>query len=140
MSVVVDGTLGIDTIQNSIVTPAKLNGNQTGSAPIFGVRAWCVFNGTLTGTNAPIAGGNVTSVTRNAAGDYTINFTTAMPDANYGVMGSVQNTASAQFVGSLTIVNGTAPTASAVRVGAFGGGGASFVLADSSLVTVAILR
>lgn len=58
-----------------------------GNAPVFGVRAWCTFDGTLTGTNAPIAGGNVTSVTRTAAGTYQINFTNPMPDTNYGLAG-----------------------------------------------------
>lgn len=62
----------------------------TGTAPVYGCRAWCNFDGTLTGTNAPRAGGNVTSVTRNAVGDYTINFAIALPDANYAIaLGSV---------------------------------------------------
>ena len=65
------------------ITAAKLDGAQSGSAPIFGARAWCRFNGTTTGTNAPTAGGNVSTVARNSAGVYTINFTTAMDDANY---------------------------------------------------------
>lgn len=44
-----DATLastGALTISNAAVTAAKLNGAQTGSAPIFGVRAWVNFNGT----------------------------------------------------------------------------------------------
>lgn len=36
-------------------------------------KAWCVFNGATTGTNPPLAGYGVTSVTRNSTGDYTIN-------------------------------------------------------------------
>jgi hypothetical protein len=67
------------------ITPAKLNGAQSGSAPIFGARAWCRFNGTTTGTNAPTAGGNVSTVARTGAGVYTITFATAMEDANYCV-------------------------------------------------------
>jgi hypothetical protein len=47
----------------------------------FGCRAWVNFNGT--GTVAIRASGNVSSITDNSTGDYTINFTTAMPDANY---------------------------------------------------------
>jgi hypothetical protein len=51
-----------------------------GAAPIFAARAWVNFNG----TNGSIrASGNVSSVVRNSVGIYTINFTTAMPDANY---------------------------------------------------------
>jgi hypothetical protein len=44
-------------------------------------RAWVNFNGT--GTVAIRAAGNVTSITDNGTGDYTVNFTTALPDANY---------------------------------------------------------
>ncbi|UOF82815.1 hypothetical protein [Caudoviricetes sp.] len=48
-------------------------------------RAWVNFNGT--GTVAIRASGNVSSITDNGTGDYTVNFTNAMPDANYGVSG-----------------------------------------------------
>jgi hypothetical protein len=44
-------------------------------------RAWVNFNGT--GTVAIRASYNVSSITDNGAGDYTVNFTTAMPDTNY---------------------------------------------------------
>jgi hypothetical protein len=44
-------------------------------------RAWVNFNGT--GTVAIRASGNVSSITDNGTGDYTVNFTNAMPDANY---------------------------------------------------------
>lgn len=81
-------------IKGGAVSAGKLDGAQTGSAPIFGVRAWVNFNGlndssnaaSLTNTNRFIrASGNVSSVLRNALGDYTVNFTTAMPNANYAV-------------------------------------------------------
>jgi hypothetical protein len=49
------------------------------------VRAWVNFNGT--GTVAIRAAYNVTSITDNGTGDYTVNFTTALPDANYAVVG-----------------------------------------------------
>jgi hypothetical protein len=57
--------------------------NASGSAPVYACRAWVNFNGT--GTVAIRASGNVTSITDNGTGDYTVNFTTAMSDANYGV-------------------------------------------------------
>ena len=53
----------------------------TGSAPSYSARAWVNFNGT--GTVAIRASGNVSSITDNGTGDYTVNFATAMPDANY---------------------------------------------------------
>jgi hypothetical protein len=56
--------------------------NASGSAPIYACRAWVNFNGT-TSPGTIRASGNVSSVTRNGTGDYTVNFTTAMPDADY---------------------------------------------------------
>lgn len=62
-----------------------------GSAAIaYGCRAWVNFNGT--GTVAIRASGNVTSITDNGTGDYTVNFTTALVDANYAAVGSVGGT------------------------------------------------
>lgn len=55
----------------------------TGTAPLYACRAWVNFNGT--GTVAIRASGNVSSITDNGVGDYTVNFTTAMPDVNYAV-------------------------------------------------------
>ena len=48
-------------------------------------RAWVNFNGS--GTVAIRASFNVSSITDNAAGLYTVNFTNAMPDVNYSVGG-----------------------------------------------------
>jgi hypothetical protein len=53
----------------------------SGSAPSYSARAWVNFNGT--GTVAIRASGNVSSITDNGTGQYTVNFTTAMADANY---------------------------------------------------------
>ena len=58
--------------------------NATGSAPVYACRAWVNFNGT--GTVAIRASGNVSSITDNNTGDYTVNFTNAMPDANYSMV------------------------------------------------------
>jgi hypothetical protein len=119
------GAVTVDKIGAAAVTGAKLDGAQTGTAPIYGARAWVNFNGT--GTVAIRASGNVSSITDNGTGDYTVNFSTAMPDANYGyaisISGSAntlkssgQGGASAQF----------SPTTSAVRVFAsLSGAGAS---------------
>jgi hypothetical protein len=53
-------------------------------ATAYGCRAWVNFNGT--GTVAIRASGNVTSITDNGTGNYTINMTNALPDANYAVV------------------------------------------------------
>jgi hypothetical protein len=60
--------------------------NVTGSAPIYACRAWVNYNGV---TPTIRASGNVSSVTKNGTENYTVNFTTAMSDANYAVSGSV---------------------------------------------------
>jgi hypothetical protein len=66
----------------------KFNSGYGSVATAYGCRAWVNFNGT--GTVAIRASGNVTSITDNGTGDYTVNFTNAMPDVNYvGVFGPV---------------------------------------------------
>lgn len=77
-------------------------------------RAWVNFNGT--GTVAIRASFNVTSITDNGTGDYTVNFTNAMPDANYSVSGSAGQL-SGNF--NLGVSQTTARTASLVRVATF---------------------
>jgi hypothetical protein len=52
----------------------------------YGCRAWVNFNGT--GTVAIRGSGNVSSITDNGTGSYTVNFATAMPDLNYTTNGS----------------------------------------------------
>jgi hypothetical protein len=83
----------------------------TGAAPIFGCRAWVNFNGT--GTVAINASGNVSSITDNGVGDYTLNFTVPMPDTSYcvlpGTVGVVSQSASYQF-GPRTTAPGNPPT------------------------------
>jgi hypothetical protein len=59
--------------------------------PTNNVKAWVNFNGT--GTVAIRASANVSSITDNGAGDYTVNFTTAMTDANYAMSGFAGDTA-----------------------------------------------
>lgn len=82
--VVVTVPAGTSTMVTNATLPTQLNAS--GSAPIYACRAWVNFNGT--GTVAIRASGNVTSITDNANGDYTVNFTTAMPDANYSAVGN----------------------------------------------------
>ena len=57
---------------------------------VYTAKAWVNFNGT--GTVAIRASGNVSSITDNGTGDYTVNFTNAMPDANYSFSGSGRET------------------------------------------------
>jgi hypothetical protein len=71
------GRLVVSTLNNDTGVLATQNG-MTGIA-----KAWVNFDGTLTTPITPRSAFNVGSVTKNGTGDYTINFTTAMPDANY---------------------------------------------------------
>jgi hypothetical protein len=82
------------------LSPARLRDavNATGTAPIFACRAWVNFDGT--GTVAIRGSGNVSSITDNGTGNYTVNMTTAMPDANYVAMVTVSNSNSAPYVTS----------------------------------------
>ena len=59
----------------------SFNSGYGSAATAYGCRAWVNFNGT--GTVAIRASGNVSSITDNGTADYTVNFTSAMPDANY---------------------------------------------------------
>lgn len=66
-------------------TPDALS-TASGSAPSYSARAWVNFNGT--GTVAIRASGNVSSITDLGTGYYTVNFTTAMSDSNYSIVGN----------------------------------------------------
>jgi hypothetical protein len=56
----------------------------SGTAPVFACRAWAYFDGT--GTPSLTASGNFGSITDNGPGDYSLNFTTDMPDANFATV------------------------------------------------------
>jgi hypothetical protein len=74
------GTIAID----SSYAPAKLS-TASGSAASYSARAWVNFNGS--GTPSISASGNVSSITDIAVGRFGVNFSTAMPDANYATTG-----------------------------------------------------
>ena len=63
----------------------RFNSGYGSVATAYGVRAWVCFNGN---NGTLIEGGNVSSVTDNAMGNYTINFSTSMPDTNYAAAGA----------------------------------------------------
>ena len=69
----------------NLASAGSIVSESVGTAPGYMARAWVNFNGT--GTVAIRASGNVSSITDNGTGDYTVNFTTAMPDINYVVCG-----------------------------------------------------
>ncbi len=116
---IADDNVTTSKIADANVTAAKLSGAQTGSAPIYGCRAWVNFDGTrneadtgasTNGANVKIrASGNVSSVLKNAQGDYTVTFTTAMVDGKYMVaLGSPS--------GALSLLDGRQQATAVVQV------------------------
>jgi hypothetical protein len=122
-------TLRLTTISNqggtaSVPSDTVINGS---------AKAWVNFNGT--GTVAIRASFNVSSITDNGTGDYTVNFTTALADANYSVSG----------INPFTIANGNvfqvyfaASTTGTVRVRTFNG--LVSPASDADTVQLAIFR
>jgi hypothetical protein len=93
----------------------RFNSGYGSVATAYGCRAWVNFNGT--GTVAIRASGNVSSITDNGTGDYTVNFTTAMPDANYSIVGMTgPQPAVSLNVGMTLSSDAFTPTTSAARV------------------------
>ena len=87
-------TSGVITLQNNGTNALtvdsgnlQFNSGYGSVATAYGCRAWVNFNGT--GTVAIRASGNVTSITDNGTGDYTVNFTTALADANYATISTM---------------------------------------------------
>jgi hypothetical protein len=122
------GTLVIGTLSDGTNSTSSSNCIQ-GSAKV-----WVNFNGVTTATIR--ASYNVSSVTRNSAGDYTVNFTTALSDANYASVISVGLSSSLLgiIIGSTAAV---APTASAFR---FSVNNTVGTATDATYVSVGIFR
>jgi len=117
----------------------QFNSGYGSVATAYGCRAWVNFNGT--GTVAIRASGNVSSITDNGVGDYTINYTNAMPDANYAVAGQGQyDTTSATTNNTGTSISRTASaiSTSSVRINTQATG--SGALLDFLNVCVVIFR
>ena len=135
------GLTGDGSQLTAIPAPAALT-TASGSAPSYSARAWVNFNGT--GAVAIRASGNVSSITDNGAGDYTVNFTTAMPDINYTtVVSSITMGGTAQVsYASLASYNSTAygPTSSSVRVIQGGTGNSGGPKEDTAYFNVVIFR
>lgn len=119
--------------------PARLNTAQ-GAAPSYAARAWVNFNGT--GTVAIRASGNVSSITDNNTADYSVNFTTPMPDANYTMVGSA-NQQGSTFVYMVMDRNPSAAaprSTSAIRIFVGAHSSSTTTGSDVEQVNVAIFR
>ena len=150
------GTIATQDSSNVSITGGTLGGsvdlkaaiNASGSAPIYACRAWVNFDGTLdenqlsltTGENVYIRdAGNVSSVYYNGTGDYTVNFTTAMPDANYAPVMSAMYNLSLALNGTIIVVD-----SSSARIRTYNNGSGGVILAnafaDHSNIYAAIFR
>ena len=115
----------------TLASNASIMTEPTGTAPAYQCRAWVNFNGT--GTVAIRASGNVSSITDGGVGNYTVNFTNAMPDANYSAVSIANNLGST--------------TAAATRIGTYSASsvrlyttGFNTTDTDFDAVSVAIFR
>lgn len=129
MTVIIDGGAGVtfpDTVrQTNAVT------NTGGAPPYYAARAWVNFDGV---SGAVIrAGQNVSSITYHGSGDYSVNFTTAMPDANYCVAGWCSRTAGTMVTGDSTLP----PTTTSVRIRTVNDAGG---IQDCPIVTIVVFR
>lgn len=120
-------TLRVDSIQN------RAGGDLITAKGM--ARAWVSFNGT--GTVAIRQAFNVTSITDNGTGAYTVNFTTAMSDADYAILATSGDGAGTNYRVVQTS-DATAPTTSAVRVQCLTQNSGNPQATDHSRVSVAI--
>ena len=137
-----------NNVVQATVTAAGLlqfNSGYGSAATAYGCRAWVNFNGT--GTVAIRASGNVSSITDGGTGSYIINFTTAMTDANYNAVASVNPglignnfTSSVNIASSITPLsnnqNDVTPTTSALSISTL----ANITATDYKYVCVSIFR
>ena len=127
-------TLVAQTISNGTVSTSTAN-------VINGAKAWVNFNGVP--TVAIRASYNVSSITRNSTGQYTVNFTNAFADANYSVSGTASTLGT---VGSYTHVVTTGDSGNnyggfsttSVRLNVYGANYSS--LGDANYVMACIFR
>ena len=135
----VAATFGTDqslTVVGALTIGSAAQAVPSGSAPLFAARAWVNFNGT--GTVAIRASGNVSSITDNGTGDYTVNFTTAMSDANYSGVATCRYATAYKVYNNATLLP-TSTSAAQVCTGIEDSySGESLI--DSEWVSVAIFR
>lgn len=124
-----DGVVDTDVLANNAVTLGKIGTTEQSQL----CKAWVNFNGT--GTVAIRASYNVSSITDNGTGDYTVNFTTALVDTNYSALGTPGGTTSAWLVRDYSDV--TSRSASAIRFATANTAGSPL---DPSIVNIAIFR
>ena len=122
---------GVESMRLDSSGNLQFNSGYGSVATAYACRAWVNFNGT--GTVAIRASGNVTSITDGGVGLYTLNFTTAMTDANYCLAGitAFSVSAGAESVRIQSTLTSSSAPISTTTAGVF---------FDSPTVSVAIFR
>jgi len=126
------GTALTDT--TDLEPQVKTSLNATGSAPVYACRAWVNFDGT--GTVSIRESGNVSSITDNGTGRYTVNFATAMEDTNYAVFVTAQRMTSGYTINGESEGLGLGASDVAIQLRRADSGG----LVDSQEAYVAVFR
>ncbi len=150
-----DGIVDADMLATSAVATAKIaddavtvaktsftgdlqfNSGYGSAATAYGVRAWINFDGKASTIGTGRASGNMDAVTDHGTGDYTVNFTTDMPDVNYAVFGASGTDGTTASSGRSFQANKTSPTVGSFRFGIRTTSGADF---HADLVYVCIVR
>lgn len=126
-------TLQVTTIQSNSTTAPPVIQNSAGAQYGTFCRAWVNFNGT--GTIAINASFNVSALTDNAVGSYSISFTNAFADANYSTTAATANSG----YNAMSVV-AYAYTTNNVSIITTGITGATNANTDPSIVSVAVFR
>lgn len=131
-------SLQVDNIQTYNSNPPVIK-NVSGTEVGTFCRAWVNFNGS--GTVAIRASFNVSSITDNGVGDYTVNFTNALVDANHNAVVSTSfgsNGYNFAMINTSSQAVIAAPTSSSIRFACLTWNGSAWN--DPTYVHVAVFR
>jgi len=132
---------GGPTLANGLTIGTSPLAAPSGSAPSYTCRAWVNFNGT--GTVAIREDGNVSSITDNGTGDYTVNFATAMPDTDYAMVGTPSSSDTTTIPGGLmqsTATGGADFTRTTSSITVRNARTSTGAAADAGSINIAIFR
>jgi hypothetical protein len=137
------------TVSDSAITAAKLDGNQSGSAPIFGVRAWVNFDATRDSSGATNtlntnrfirSSGNITSVKKEDTGRYTVTFAIPFPSGNtsYTVIctSGQSNTLPTASDPRFSFANRTTATSSSIQIVTNNSGGSAADYNENNVMVI----
>jgi hypothetical protein len=99
-----------------------------------GAKAWAVFDGASSSPITPAASYNISSITKSGTGLYTLNFTSAMSNANYAILGNAQGTYATNFAPIVATQYSTTPTTTSFSIQAQADSGALWDLPRISVI------